>query len=247
VDISIVVPAFSEERRIGRTLGRLLDAGPRLGIREIIVVDDGSHDRTAEVAAGYAPAGADEDGPNVRVLSHRQNRGKGAALRTGGLAATGDAVAFLDADLSVAPQYLEAAVRRLQAGVDLVVGTRVGPDGASLRDGQPLVRRAASTGYRWMQRAIVGLPYADTQCPFKVFTRDAARAILAHSRVDRWSIDVELLVIARQLGLRVEELPVRYRHVEGSTVALKPALVVSLPRELLAIRRAHGRPRPTPA
>ncbi len=228
--ISVVIPAKDEEHRIGRTLDRLVAASPGLGITEVIVVDDGSSDRTAAIVreAGQHPA------PEVRLVQHEVNRGKSASLRTGMQAATGDVIALFDADLSVGPEHLADALALIEAGADVVTGRR------REREGQPLVRRLGSRAFRFLQRSIVGLPFVDTQCPFKVMRREAMEAVVPHLFVERWNFDVEFLVVAMRQGFDVRELLVEWRHVDGSTIRLTPGYFIEQPRVLWQIRRHHG-------
>jgi dolichyl-phosphate beta-glucosyltransferase len=139
----------------------------------------------------------------------------------------------------VPPQSFEAARALIEGGADVVVGARVSTQGEALRRGQPLLRRILGHMFVATQHRIVGLPQRDTQCPFKLFTRDVARAVVEECRVDGWAIDVELLLVAQRQGRRIEELTVEWRHVEGSRVRTDPATVWRTLRELLAIRRGH--------
>ncbi len=235
--ITAVIPAKDEEHRLGATIERLRAAAAAHGITEVVVVDDGSRDRTASIVREAATLGGT---PTFRLVQHDQNRGKAASLRTGMLAATGDLVALFDADLSVAPSYLDGAVALIEVGADVVTGTRIQPDGSEARGSQPLFRRAGSRLFRAMQQAIVGLPFRDTQCPFKVMTREAVQRTVPRLTIDRWNFDVEFLVVAMRQGLAVRELPVVFEHVEGSTVRMTPGYFIEQPRALWAIRRRHG-------
>ena len=228
--ISAVIPAKDEAHRIGATLDRLIAAAP-MGITEILIVDDGSKDATAEIVRETA---ARTTSTRVRLVQHEVNRGKSASLRTGMQAADGDVFALFDADLSVPPDHLPDAMRIINGGVDVVTGKRIE------RETQPLVRQIGSKGFAFLQRTIVGLPFTDTQCPFKVVERDAALAILPRLFVERWNFDVEFLVVAQRLGFTVHELPVEWKHVEGSTIRLTPGYFIEQPRVLWQIRRRHG-------
>lgn len=236
MSLTVVVPAFNEERRIERALEVLAGAAAGLGIIEIIVVDDGSADGTAAVVERVASAST---ALPIRLLRHAQNRGKGAALRTGILEAGGDYVGFLDADLSVAPSTFTDALAELDAGFDIVVGNREAAPSGSRREGQPFLRRALGHMFVATQQRIVGLPFSDTQCPFKVLSRAAAHAIVPECSVDGWAFDVEMLVVAQRQGWLVRELPVRWTHVDGSTLRSSPSTAWRTMRELLAIRRGH--------
>lgn len=234
--LAVVVPAYNEERRIERTLEQLIAQAPALGISELLVVDDGSADRTAELVRAVSERTA---APRVRLIQHPHNRGKGAALRTGLLAAEADLVGYLDADLSVPPAHFEGARALLEAGAEVVVGARVSSQGEALRRGQPLLRRLLGHMFVATQQRIVGLPQRDTQCPLKLLTREAARAVAEPCRVDGWAFDVELLLVAQRQGRHIEELPVEWRHIEGSRLRSDPATALRTLRELVAIRRVH--------
>ncbi len=229
--ISVVLPAKDEERRIGPTLERLVATAPATGIAEVIVVDDGSTDGTAAVVHDYARRCPS---PAIRLVQHERNRGKSASLRTGMQAASGDLIALFDADLSVGPEHLADAVALIDGGADVVTGKR------RQRETQPVVRQAGSRLFGLMQRALVGLPFLDTQCPFKVLRREVAEQVIPHLFVDRWNFDVEFLVVAQNLGFTVRELLVEWVHVEGSTIRLTPGYFLEQPRVLWQIRRRHG-------
>jgi dolichyl-phosphate beta-glucosyltransferase len=239
VNLAVVIPAFNEERRIERTLDRLIDEAAGLGITEVLVVDDGSEDRTA---AAVRQVAARTSTPRIRLVQHEQNRGKGAALRTGLLAADADVVGYLDADLSVPPASFDGARTLIAGGAQAVAGARVSHQGAALRRGQPVLRRLLGHMFVATQQRIVGLRLRDTQCPFKVLTREAARAVAVECHVDGWAFDVELLLVAQRQGWRIEELPVEWRHIEGSRLRSDPATAWRTLRELLAIRRVHRAP-----
>jgi dolichyl-phosphate beta-glucosyltransferase len=235
--LSIVIPAFNEERRLGSALERLLTDAALLDLLELIVVDDGSTDRTAEVAREFAEAHPELP---LRLLQLEQNRGKGAALRAGLLAAEAPLIGFIDADLSVPPPAFLDARALIEGGADMVVGRRVDDDGSSLRLGQPMLRRLLGHMFVATRQRIIGLPFADTQCPFKLLTREVAQAVVPSCTVDTWTFDVELLVVASRQGWQIDEMPVAWKHVEGSKLQAGPSVIVSTLRELLAIRRLHG-------
>ena len=236
--ISVVIPAWNEERRIRGTLEQLLADGPALGIVEIIVVDDGSTDRTATLVQELAEAHPGT--PSLVLLRHEVNHGKGAALRTGLLAATAPLVGYLDADLSIGATSFEQARALLQDGAGVVVGYRISYTGLADGKGQPLVRRVLSVVFKRAQRRIVGLAIRDTQCPFKLFTREAVRQIVPACHSNGWAFDVEVLLVAARHGLRIAELPVQWHFVGGSTVRADAKTIWRTLRDLFLVRLKHG-------
>jgi dolichyl-phosphate beta-glucosyltransferase len=172
---------------------------------ELIVVDDGSTDNTAAVAA----AGG------ATVLRQPANAGKGAAVRAGMLAATGDVVLFSDADLSTPIEEVEKALARLADGYDVVIGSRALPD-SDVQVHQNFVREHLGKVFNVFVRALSGVPFRDTQCGFKCFTRRAARAVFAQCVVNGFAFDVEALLVARRLGYRATDIPVRWVNSPAS-------------------------------
>jgi dolichyl-phosphate beta-glucosyltransferase len=208
--LSLVLPCHDEAARLPRTLTGYLAALPRRpGAVEVLVVDDGSTDHT--VAVAHAAAAGD---PRVRVLASRPNRGKGFAVRTGVLAAQGQLVAFTDADGAYGPGEL-ARVAAALADAPVAIGSRE-PDAA----GGSLARRLASGQFNRAVRALLGLPFGDTQCGLKGFRREAARELFGRARLDGFAFDAEVLFLAGRLGLRVTEVPVRAEPRDGSKVTL---------------------------
>jgi dolichyl-phosphate beta-glucosyltransferase len=198
---------------------------------EVIVVDDGSTDGTAEAARA---AGAD------RVLVHAVNRGKGAAVRTGVLAASGAAVAFTDADLAYAPDQLHGLLERVESGIDVVVGSRKHEMTRTLVQARRLRELGGRVINSLTQVVLLGR-YRDTQCGLKAFTADAGQLIFGRSRVDRFAFDVEVFVIAETNALTVEEVPVTIVNSTRSTVHVVRE-TARLVRDLFRIRRwsRHG-------
>lgn len=223
--MSIVLPAYGEQRRIASTIARVRAAlGPHA---EIVVVDDGSADQTAEVAQG---AGADQ------VIRLPVNQGKGAAVRAGMLAANGSTVVFTDADLSYSPAQITTLIEHVEQGWDVVIGNR---RGARPRPDQRL-RDAGHLVFNGLTRLVLDRKYADTQCGFKGFHRTAARRLFASARVDRFAFDVEVLWLAGHFGMRITEVPVVLDRAETSTVRMSVDAIRML-RDLLRIRRRAGR------
>jgi dolichyl-phosphate beta-glucosyltransferase len=225
----VVVPAYGEERRIATTVKVLRQAlGTEAATRalEVIVVDDGSEDETA---ARATEAGADQ------VIRFPANRGKGAAVRAGMLAATGSAVVFTDADLSYPPAQIVRIRDHIEQGWDVVVGSRRHIDTRTLvRAGR--LREVSGRVFNLFSRLVLARPVRDTQCGLKGFHADAARQVFGLSRIDGFAFDVEVLAIAERLGLTVAEVPVELDSAAGSTVRLRVDAVRML-RDLARIRR----------
>ncbi|MBK9034704.1 MAG: glycosyltransferase family 2 protein [Myxococcales bacterium] len=212
--MSIVIPAYNEAARIAPTLARVVAyATARWARFEIIVVDDGSRDRTAavveEVAAGCA---------SVRLVRLSANAGKGAAVRAGVLASRGALVLFSDADLSTPIGEVVRLERGLRDGADVAIGSRAAPGDVART--QPLLRRIQGRGFHWVVRALGFRAVAsirDTQCGFKLFRGAVARALFRELTLTGFAFDVELLELACG-RFRVDEIPVAWTHVDGSKV-----------------------------
>jgi glycosyltransferase involved in cell wall biosynthesis len=218
--ISIVIPAYNEEKRLPATLSIIQAYLHATGweFAEIVVVDDGSRDATAELAR---QAG-------VRVLQNPGNRGKGYSVRHGMLKAKGDWLLFSDADLSTPIEEVEKlwnAVAREQA--QAAIGSR-DLDRSLIGVRQPLFREFGGRFFNLVIRLITGLPFHDTQCGFKLFEGAAAREIFRRQLVERFGFDVEVLFIAQKLGYRTLEVPVRWNDVAGTKVKMTGALLAFL-------------------
>jgi glycosyltransferase involved in cell wall biosynthesis len=208
--LSLILPCYNEAERLPATLAAFLSHLPSTpGTVEVVVVDDGSSDGTAAVADAIAAAD-----PRVRVLRSTPNQGKGFAVRAGMLAAAGELVVFTDADGSYGPDEVDRVVRAL-AEAPVAIGVRP-PATATNR----FARSLASQVFNRLLRALLGLPFHDTQCGLKGFHQQAARAVFGRARVDGFAFDVEVLVLARRLGLAVAQVPVQAQQRAGSTVHL---------------------------
>lgn len=214
--ISIVIPAYNEEARLPATLARICACLARggWGVHEIVVVDDGSRDRTAAIA----------EAAGVRVLRNPGNRGKGYSVRQGVLASQKEWVLVTDADLSAPIEELERLWQAAQAaGAEVAVGSRA-VDRTLIGVHQPPLREGLGRLFNIVMRSITGLPYRDTQCGFKLFEAGAAREIFRRQLLNGFGFDVEVLVIARELGYRIVEVPVRWNDVRGTKVSLARGL-----------------------
>lgn len=214
--VAIVVPAFNESRRLTDNLLTLLSYLQTFRPNaELIVVDDGSTDDTAEVAEALFARWPDVD---ARVLRSARNRGKGHAVRAGLLAARAPIALFSDADLSTPITELPKIVEPIDAGeFDVVFGSRA-LDRSLIGQRQPWRREQGGKVFNGIVRLLTGLPFSDTQCGFKAFRMEAARPVIEQAQIDGFGFDVELLFLAQRAGLRLLEVPVRWDHNEGSKV-----------------------------
>ena len=229
--ISVIVPAYNEENRITKTLDGLcafLSAVYPPEEYEILVVDDGSADKTREVVSGHG-------GKNLYLLGYGENRGKGAAVKYGVQHAKGDYLVFTDADLPYAPENIEKAVCLMkEESADVVLGSRKEKDNGRK---YPLYRKLMSGGFSLVVNLILNLRVPDTQCGFKAFTKRAAETIFEKSTLSGWGFDVELIFLAKKNGFLMGRLPVELFHDnDGSKVrALRDA--VQMFREVLTVKK----------
>ncbi len=215
--LSIIIPAYNEEARLPSTLLEVTNylAASEWRPAEVLVVDDGSNDRTVEIAHQYA-----QQGCPVRVLRNPGNRGKGFAVRHGMQEGVGDWLLFSDADLSTPIEEIEKLWDAVQGDKAAVaIGSRA-LDRSLIGVHQPVFRERAGQVFNWVMQRSLGLPLRDTQCGFKLFRQDAARAVFERQKLDRFSFDAEALFLARKLGFRISEVPVRWNDVAGSKVSV---------------------------
>jgi dolichyl-phosphate beta-glucosyltransferase len=214
--LSIVVPAYNEAARLGKSLPEILDFLNReVSSPELIIVDDGSTDDTAAVAREIL---AKPDRVRASVVSYQSNLGKGRAVRLGLLAARGEVGLFTDADLSTPISETPKVVEPIVSGeCDLVFGSRA-LDRGLIGVHQPWRREQGGRVFNLAVRLATGLPFWDTQCGFKAFRMDVCRPLLEGATIDRFGFDVELIYLAYRAGLRLREVPVRWDHNEGSKV-----------------------------
>jgi dolichyl-phosphate beta-glucosyltransferase len=211
IELSVVIPAFNEATRLGATLDRVSAYLTGRGlVHQIVVVDDGSADATAEVVAGH-PA------PALRLVRQPQNRGKGAALRRGVEMAEGERVLLCDADLSTPIEDLERLEPRLAAGCDLAFGSRA-TAGSEVSVHQPFYRELMGKTFNAIIRLLGVRGIRDTQCGFKLLTAAAAHDLFPRLITDGFAYDVELVLLARRRGYRVEEVGVRWANSPDSRV-----------------------------
>lgn len=212
-----MIPAYNEERRLPATLA-VLDSflgQESFSFLEILIVNDGSRDGTAALVEEYA-----RTHPRYRLLNNPGNRGKGYSVRHGMLEARGEWVLFSDADLS-APieEWTKLAGAAEKQGAAVAIGSRA-LDRSLVGVHQPAFREYMGRFFNLVMRMSTGLPFADTQCGFKLYRRDAAREIFKRQLLDGFSFDVEDLMIAKLLGYKVVEVPVRWNDVQGTKVSM---------------------------
>jgi dolichyl-phosphate beta-glucosyltransferase len=212
--ISIVIPAYNESARIGKALDEVLRCvHERDWHAEILVVNDGSTDRTPAIVQEFAQLH-----PEVRLLNNPENRGKGFSVRHGILHAVGDMVMFTDADLSAPMEEAERLFEALRQGADIAIGSRwLERQRQTLK--QPFYRQFFGRCFNAITRLVMGLPFADTQCGFKAFRRPVAQTIFQLQRIERWGFDPELLFIALKRGYTIREVPVTWGHDERSRLS----------------------------
>jgi glycosyltransferase involved in cell wall biosynthesis len=211
---SIVIPAYNEAARISGALESVVAFVRERGwFAEVVVVDDGSRDKTAELVRAFAA-----NAPEVRLLQNPGNRGKGYSVRHGILQSFGEVVMFTDADLSAPMVEAAGLVAAIADGADIAIGSRwLERTRQTIR--QPLYRQFFGRCFNGVTRAVMGLPYADTQCGFKAFTRAAAQTVFQLQTIERWGFDPEILFIALKRGYRIAEVPVSWAHDERTRIS----------------------------
>jgi glycosyltransferase involved in cell wall biosynthesis len=211
-ELSIVIPSYNEELRLPATLEHIAAYLPTLGgDTEVIVVDDGSKDRTVEVAESYR-----KTLPGLRVISNGENRGKGFSVRHGMREARGQNVLFTDADLSAPIEEAPKLIDALKT-YDLAIGSRA-LDRSLITVHESRFREFAGIVFNLIVRVILRLPFVDTQCGFKAFRRERCQILFEQQRMERFGFDPELLYLARHQGLRTIEIPVRWGHSPATKV-----------------------------
>jgi dolichyl-phosphate beta-glucosyltransferase len=213
--LTIVIPIYNEAKRIGSSLERIADyLGQQSYSREIILVDDGSTDEGAAIASRIL------DGREAyQVIQYGKNHGKGYALRQGMLQSSGKYVLFSDADLSTPIEELDKMWPWLEAGFDIVQGSRK-MIGALVDRHQPWLRERMGTVFTWLCNMLVVGDIGDVTCGFKAYTGAVARELYGAQRLADWSFDAEIIFIARKRGYRIKEVPVRWQDRQGTKVRL---------------------------
>ena len=230
--LSIVIPAYNEEKRIGRTLeGTFEYLNAQKFESEVLVVNDGSTDQTAEIVHKFA-VGRDKQ---LRLIENPGNRGKGYAVRNGMLQAKGDIVLFYDADLATPTTEIAKVIEPIAKNqYDIVFGSRA-LNNDLIGVHQSFLRELRGRGGNLLLRLLLGLDFKDTQCGFKAFRLKAAKEVFAVQQIDGFGFDPEVLYIGQKQAWRLLETPVRWNHVEGSKVTLF-ATTIKVLFEVLTIR-----------
>jgi dolichyl-phosphate beta-glucosyltransferase len=243
--LTLVLPAYNEAKRIGPALDELfgyLDAPAQEGVHpriDVLVVDDGSTDGTADLVAARSEGAGPVDGDRVRLSLLRANHaGKGSAVRSGMLTATGDLVVFADADMATPPSELPKLVAALE-NADVALGSRIQPDGSDMRATQPRYRRLLGALFHQLASLWVVGDVKDTQCGFKGFTREAAQDLFSRQKVTSIVFDVELIHLARRRGYRIAIVPIRWEDVRGSRMRPGAALALRVAWDLFRIPLLH--------
>ncbi|HPN96731.1 MAG TPA: glycosyltransferase family 2 protein [Candidatus Moranbacteria bacterium] len=214
--LSVIIPSYKEGKRIGENLVEIEKyLSSKDYTYEVLVVVDGSPDNTAEVARSFS-----SQVKNLRVIANPENHGKGYVVRQGLLEANGEYRLFLDADGSTSITHLDSFFPEFKNGFDLVIGSR-DIAGAFVQVHQPKYREIMGDMGNWLIRIVLGLwRYPDTQCGFKMLNAKAAEEIAKRMVVDRFGFDFELIILAKKLGFKIKQMPVRWLNEEGSTVSL---------------------------
>ena len=211
---SIVIPAFNERARIPATLRSVVDCVRTRGwSAEVIVVNDGSSDETAQLVSEFS-----EHAPEVRLIENPRNCGKGYSVRSGILHALGEVVMFTDADLSSPIEEAERLFAAIAHGADIAIGSRWLASSRQTHR-QPLYRQFFGRCFNALTRMVMNLPFADTQCGFKAFTRSAAQTVFQLQTIERWGFDPEILFIALKRGYHIQEVPVSWAHDARSRIS----------------------------
>ena len=232
--LSVVIPAYNEESRIEKSLVPTIAYLSQVSYSsEIIVVSDGSGDRTVAVAEKYQDQFA-----RLRVLEYHPNGGKGKAVRTGILASEGQYILFMDADYAVPIEYTAQFLRAFDEGFDIAIASR-SLKASRILVGQGALRQMAGKIHGAIQRTALGLTIKDTQCGFKIFKRAVALELFREQKLDSVLFDCEVLCLAVRKGLPVKEIPVQWTHDQRSIIRYNVWKSIKVFGELVQIRRMH--------
>jgi len=215
MEISIVIPAYNEEKRIGKTLERVYEYFKKKKTEfEIIVVDDGSNDRTVEIVEKFS-----SDKKEIRILKHEKNMGKGKAVKTGILDAKGNLILFTDADLSTPIEEFEKLKKAIENGYDIAIGSR-GLKDSKIVIPQPFYRRIIGRIFPLLVKLIVIKDFKDTQCGFKLFKKEVAKKIFSQLKTEGFAFDVEVLARGKKENFKIAEVGVLWYNSPESKVSI---------------------------
>jgi|SRR3989304_9777847 len=235
--LSVVIPAYNEASRIGRTLDRICGyMNGRDSLYDVIVVDDGSDDHTVRIVRDFMGRY-----PAISLLQNGVNRGKGYSVRRGILHSGGSYVLVSDADLSTPIEEIDRLYKALEDGYDIAIGSRALLESVILEE-QPWYRQLMGKTFNKFVQGIAVKGISDTQCGFKLFKGDAARAIFSRQRIDRFAFDVEALYLAKRMGFSIREVPVVWINSPDSKVRIFRDSLQML-NDLVKIRSYHYRPK----
>ena len=228
--LSVIIPAYNEEKRLPKTLKSIDEYLKRQNYPyQIIVVNDGSRDRTSQTVVNLQKEIA-----NLKLIDRKINKGKGYSVKEGMLAGQGDYRLFMDADNSTSIDQIEKMWAWFEKGYDVVIGSR-DIKGAILDPPQPIHRRIVGRFFKLIRIMICDLfKIKDTQCGFKCFTREATEIIFPKMKMNRFAFDVEILLIAKINGFKIKEVPVIWKNDPQSKVKLKSAIKMGI--DLFKIR-----------
>ncbi|MBI2063696.1 MAG: glycosyltransferase family 2 protein [Candidatus Yanofskybacteria bacterium] len=227
--LSIIIPAYNEEKRIEKTLLSVHAYLSRQNYDyEVLVVSDGSKDKTVDLVSSLS-----SQVKNLKIIDNKQNHGKGWAVQRGMLEAQGDYRLFMDADNSTTIDQVEGFLPFFSQGYDIVIGSRR-TVGADIAVKQPWTRDFLGGAFRFIVHTLVPLRVKDSQAGFKAFTRKATEAVFAKQTIFRWAFDVEILAIARKLGFKIKEAPIRWVNDTESKVKLSG--MIKMLFEVLQVR-----------
>jgi dolichyl-phosphate beta-glucosyltransferase len=257
--LTLVLPAYNESERLPEALDELFGylgragraraggrAATELGPWDVLVVDDGSTDGTAELVESRAESAPDTDGRRRLRVLRIPHGGKGAAVRAGIMAATGDLVVFTDADMATPPDQIPLLTAEL-AEHDIALGSRVQPDGSDRRASQPVYRRMLGKLFHALAAAWVTGPVPDSQCGFKGFRREAGQDLFARQRITSIVFDAEVIHLARRRGYSMAIVPVQWTDKRGSRMRVRPTLAFTVFADLIRIPIIHRDVRPASA
>ena len=219
--ISIIIPVFNEENRIRKSLDEIFIFMKTFNQEtELVIVDDGSWDSTPKILEEYKAKFG------LKVVTLKNNQGKGAAIRNGIGKSAGEKILFTDIDLSVPISFLQSFNAAMTGEIDIVIGSREHPQ-SEIVIKQFWLRELAGYSFTVLTNAVLQIGASDFTCGFKMFRREAARKIFAKQLINRWTFDAETLFLAKKYEFEVKEMPVVWKHSEGSKVRFPQDLIES--------------------